>query len=146
MHSQLELLNLAREKLGGVTYYRVGKLLGFTSAYTSALSHSRSLLSAEAAVRLAALCQLPAEYVVSCIEHERARREHADKPELAGTWQRIAEHFGRPAASLLVVAILAGCGALFSGRDARASLAFFWPAAMVRTSNYRRSNLYIMRH
>lgn len=90
-----------------MTYYRISQLLGVTSAYMSRLRDGAAIMSPAMAQKLAELADLPAAYVVACIEHERAEREH--NADLSGTWRAIADAFAKHAAAVIVaVAVLAG--------------------------------------
>lgn len=103
---QKDLLELAREKLGNVTYYRVGKRLGITSSYMTQLRKGKTVMSDELAFRLAEICDLPPEYVVASIECERwlVYGQHRDIDEqMAQMYHRIAAKFR--AASILLVAL-----------------------------------------
>lgn len=116
------MIELAREATGRreakgepVTYYRVSKLLGVTSAYMSRLREGTSIMSADMAHKLARLAEIDPAYAMACIEAERATR---DESETSGTWRALAESLSGKAASILLAACLGVAGV----HDARASV------------------------
>lgn len=113
MHTQIELIESARIATGKregrpepVSYYRISKLLGITSAYMSQLREGRSVMSSDLAVKLGELAELPLTYVAACIEHERAQR--AGNAETSGVWKAIADMVIGKAASILLAVIAVG--------------------------------------
>lgn len=109
MHTTNELLDALAAKHGGASNYRLGKLLNTASASTvQNWRIGRSSLSLDYAIKVAKLLDWPPEYVIACVEAERAGKDDRleQTGEIIATWQRIAERF-KPAA-MLALCVLAG--------------------------------------
>lgn len=67
------LLELLRAKLGGVTDYRLGKVLGMSPQGIAGITQNGGTLSDENAVKLALELDLPPSYVIICMHWQRAK-------------------------------------------------------------------------
>lgn len=70
-----QLLELLRAKLGGVTDYRLAKVLGMTHQGIGVIMNHGGTLSDENAVKLARELELPPSYVLICMHWQRAKDE-----------------------------------------------------------------------
>jgi hypothetical protein len=132
MLEQANLLLLARQKLGNVTYYRLGKELGITSSYMTQLKKNKTIMSDELAFRLAHMCGLPPEYVVASIECERMRK-YGDEPvhlQMAQMYHRMAQKF---VASILLVGLAL---LTVAGKASAAELVLSWSGDCQTTTFY----------
>lgn len=68
-----QLLELLRAKLGGVTDYRLAKVLGIAQQTISTVMVNGGTLSDENAVKLALELDLPPAYVIICMHWQRAK-------------------------------------------------------------------------
>lgn len=68
-----QLLELLRAKLGGVTDYRLAKVLGMAQQSISTIMVNGGTLSDENAVKLALELDLPPSYVIICMHWQRAK-------------------------------------------------------------------------
>ena len=71
--SAQQLLELLRAKLGGVTDYRLAKILGMSPQGISGITQNGGTLSDENAIKLAIELELPPSYVVICMHWQRAK-------------------------------------------------------------------------
>lgn len=67
------MLELLRAKLGGVSDYRLAKVLGMSQQGISSLMVNGGTLSDENAVKLALELDLPPSYVIICMHWQRAK-------------------------------------------------------------------------
>lgn len=141
MLNQLELIEAARvaiaqreNKPEPVSYYRVSKELGFTSAYMSRLREGGYIMSTDAAHKLARLAGIDPAYAMACIEAERAAR---DELETTGTWRAIADALAARAAAVVGAVIMA---AMLAHSESAQASTYTRASAAVRTVD-----LYIMR-
>lgn len=82
--------------------YRLHQILGVTKQAISKYRLGQTAPDDAVAIRIAALLDLPPEYVVACIHQERAR-----VAEEKSLWRSIAEKFaGLAAAALLALTLL----------------------------------------
>lgn len=113
MHTTNQVLDLIAEKNAGCTDYRLSKLMRVTTQAVAKWRHGEAVLSPTMALRAAELLNWPPEYLVACVEHERAARDsrHSidDTGEIKATWQSIAARF-RPAGvpTILIAGLLWG--------------------------------------
>lgn len=68
-----QLLELLRAKLGGVSDYRLAKVLGMSHQGMSTVMVNDATLSDENAVKLALELDLPPSYVIICMHWQRAK-------------------------------------------------------------------------
>lgn len=68
-----QLLELLRANLGGVSDYRLAKVLGMSQQALSYLMVRDASLSDENALTLAELLELPPSYVIICMHLQRAK-------------------------------------------------------------------------
>lgn len=108
MLNQMELIEAARDAITAkegraerVSYYRISKELGVTSAYMSEVRRGRYLISAELAHKLALLSGTDPAYAMASIEAERASRADLDS---SGTWRALAESLGKNIAARILLA------------------------------------------
>lgn len=80
-----QLLELLRAKLGGVTDYRLAKVMGMYPQSISAILTKGGTLSDENAVKLAEELELPPSYVLICMHLQRAKDEST-----RAVWQDVA--------------------------------------------------------
>jgi hypothetical protein len=106
MHTSHQLIELAKQRLAlrngidlPMTDYRLSKLTGIAQATISNWRVGRSRIDNQFASVFADACELPPEYVLACIEHERT-----GDPKLRAIYESIADKFK---AGALVAAILA---------------------------------------
>jgi len=90
MHTQRQLLKLAKERYGLTSFTQLADKLGISR---SALSQFRlgAPFSPGLAMRIADLTGLDSAYVLACSEYQRASR--LEQTEIMPVWARIAEHF-----------------------------------------------------
>lgn len=118
MHTSIELIELAKQRLAlrhslslPITDYRLGKLTGIAHNTLSNWRRGKSRIDRMFASVFADACELPAAYVLACIE-----RESAGDPALQKIYEDIADRFR---AGVMVAAILAaGTGASFPAKQA----------------------------
>lgn len=91
MFSSIELLNLARERQGGASDYRIAKLLGVPQTTVSNYRTGRSLPANPIAMRLAALAEVDPLQAVVAVNLERAGT--AEEREI---WQKLADRLRTP--------------------------------------------------
>ena len=118
MHTTLELIELAKQRLAlrhalslPMTDYRFGKLLKLRQGTVSNWRTGKTTIDKGYADMFADACELPAEYVMACIEHERT-----DDPKIRRIYENIADRFK---AGCVVAAILAA-GMAFAPSPAQA--------------------------
>lgn len=138
MHTTTDLLDALAEKLGGVSDYRLAKILNTSTSNITAYRKGRSRLSVEFAFRVAQHLDWDAAYVVACVEAERAeqdsRLEHTQ--EIVATWARIAAKF-RPALPSILLAALAMFGLMLLPHHVEASEIFGPRSARVASPELR---------
>jgi len=90
MHTQRQLMELAKERNGLDSFTALATRLGITR---SALSQFRlgAPLSPGLAMRIAKLAGLDSAYVLACAEYQRASR--LEQTEIMPVWKRIAKAF-----------------------------------------------------
>ena len=67
------MLELLRANLGGVSNYRLAKVLGMTHQGIGMIMNHDATLSDENAVKLALELELPPSYVIICMHWQRAK-------------------------------------------------------------------------
>lgn len=117
MHTTTQILDAIAEKHGGATDYRLSKLLGTSPSAVNNWRKGRTALSADYALKAAALLDWEPAYVLACMEHERAEKLEATD-EIKATWEKIAQRFKPMAAAILAVILLAG---LLPSQEVRAA-------------------------
>lgn len=110
----IEFIDLLKARRGWTSDYRVAKELGWKQQTLSNYRSGRTSMSGPHALKIAHELEMPAAYVLACVE---AEREPA--AEVAKVWRAIAESLsgiaGRAAAVILV-----GSMCLLASRNARA--------------------------
>jgi len=112
MHTTNDILDAIAAKRGGVTDYRLSKLLETSTQTVNNWRKGRTFMSTEFAHRAAGLLEWDPAYVVACVEHERALRASSeDSTGETGrhlvTWERIAKRFAPKHATGILLAMLA---------------------------------------
>ena len=82
------LLDLAKQRQGITSDYRLAQLLHCNQCTVTGYRHGRSRPTNVIAARLAALCDLDFGHVLLYLAIERA-----DEPEVRATWARVAADF-----------------------------------------------------
>lgn len=139
-----ELIDLAKQQLAirylltlPMSDYRLAQLLDVQQTTMSNWRTGKTRISVEYIDRFARACDLREEYVLACLEAERAK-----SPMVRSIYERIAERF-RPAvnsavlgvAAILAVAALAG----FPSRSEAST--FLLVDGNIHTANSRRSRM-----
>jgi len=88
MHTTPQLLDALARKLGGVTDYRLAKVLGTSMQAVAHWRKGDRHPSHGYAVKIAAELKWPAEYVLACVEHEREPAQ-----DVRVVWQRLAQSY-----------------------------------------------------
>lgn len=73
MHTQTDLLDIAKEQAGIPSDYALAKRLNVTRQSISNMRAGRRIMTDEMALDLADLARLPAGYVLACLNVERAK-------------------------------------------------------------------------
>jgi hypothetical protein len=115
MHATPDFLDLAKKRLAAkhdlelpMSDYRLHKLLDVKQSTLSNWRIGKSHIAPEFADLFARVCEVPEEYVLACIEHERAKSK-----SVRSIYARIAAKFKPSTLIVLCAAILAvGAGAL----------------------------------
>lgn len=113
MHTTIQLLDEISKKYGGISDYRIGKMLGVSgTAVVYSWRKGASAFSQDFALKVAALLEWDPAYVIACVERERAAKDARleQTGEIVATWEKIAERFRPGISSILLVT-----AALFSG-------------------------------
>lgn len=105
------LLDLARERAGIPSDYRLAKMLGVATQRISNWRHDLAWPTLPQAFQLAEWAQLNPAQVIAEIERDRAERQ--GKADTARTWREWAEKLGGIAAAVIVsvTALAGGTGA-----------------------------------
>ncbi len=131
MHTTNQLLDALSAKYGGVSDYRLAKLLNTsTPATVNNWRKGRSGISPQYAVKLADLLGWEPAYVLACVERERTEKDSRildDTGELKATWEKIAARFAPGGAAVILIAGLLWLGV--APKPANASLSA--PAAVL---------------
>lgn len=108
MHTTNQLLDALAEKNGGATDYRLSKLLGTSTSAVANWRHGRSSLSQDYALKVAELLGWHPEYVVACVERERAEKDARleSTGEILAVWDRIGAKFRPKLAVILIAGLL----------------------------------------
>ena len=83
----IDFLDLLKERAGIESDYALAKRLEVTDSAIGHYRNGRSALSRELALKVAAMLDLPAAYVLACAEIERS------PPQVRKVFERIAETF-----------------------------------------------------
>lgn len=142
MLTTIQLIELAKQRLSvrhsiplPMTDYRLGKLLDLNQPTVSRWRTGKSLIDISAAPVFADACELPLEFVLVSLQHERAADERVKK-----ALERIGEAFYKGAAAALAGVILsAGTGANSAGNTANSGSADLSPILLMRTRKVRKN-------
>ena len=123
MHTTEQLLDLAKQRLAlahnlplPMTDYRLGKIMGIGTSTMSAWRTGVRGIGSEFAQKFAEACELPAEYIYACIQHERAK--NAQERSIL---ERIAKQFRNVAAAIVAVGMLFASPIFSGSNDSNAS-------------------------
>ncbi|MDN3921497.1 hypothetical protein [Roseateles violae] len=94
MLSTVQLLDLAKEHQGGVTDYRISKLLGLKPQHVSGYRCNRNTPSNPVAMRLGELAGVDPVEAMAWVNLERASTDEERK-----AWELVLQRCARPAAS-----------------------------------------------
>jgi len=111
MHTTTELLDLLSERNGGVSDYRLSRLIGVRRTAVSNWRRGVSHFGNAEAIRVAKLLNFDPAYVMACANRERSRTD-----EERAIWERVARAIAANAAGAAVVG--AGLSALPSAAQA----------------------------
>jgi hypothetical protein len=109
MHTTNQILDALAAKLGGVSDYRLAKVLNASGTATIGnWRHGRSSLSQDYALKVADLLGWHPEYVVACVERERAEKDARLEAtgEILAVWDRIGAKFRPKVAAILIACAL----------------------------------------
>jgi len=105
LETSLQLLERVRAK-HNVSWYRLVRMIPTSESTMANWKNGRTGIDQRFVTRIAELLEEPPEYILACIEAERA-----PSPELEKIWRGIAEKFRSHAASiLLITALVLGVG------------------------------------
>jgi hypothetical protein len=97
MHTSNGLLDAAALELGGVSDYRIAKLIGCGASRISNYRTGRATMNDEMAARVAELAGFSAEYGIACVGIERAPNDYVKR-----IYRRIAKHANATSAACLL--------------------------------------------
>ena len=133
LETSLQLLERVRAA-HNVSWYRLARMIPTSESTMANWKNGRTGIDQRFVTRIAELLAEPPEYVLACIEAERAQ-----SPELVKIWRGIAEKFRTHAASiLLATALMFGVGNAGNAEAGVPSAAGGSDAAMYIKSNRRR--------
>jgi transcriptional regulator with XRE-family HTH domain len=134
LETSLQLLERVRAT-HNVSWYRLARMIPTSESTIANWKNGRTGIDQRFVTRIAELLEEPPEYVLACIEAERAQ-----SPELVKIWRGIAEKFRTHAASILLVGLaLLGVGNAGKAEAARHSPTGSAGAPMYIKSNRRRT-------
>lgn len=126
MMTTRDFIALLRERLGARTDYALAKSLGKPQTTIARWTRGAGAFGQAEAIEVAAILDLPPEFVLACVEAERAKSDAARR-----VWTSIADRFKATAAAVLAALALGGI-ALFSPGNAEAGE----PTAHCRSTHY----------
>lgn len=91
-----DFLNALRQKHTLQSDYALAKFLGVGATTISSYRVGRSCFDGDMALKVAELLEMPAGYVLACIEEERAER--TKRPQVKAAWRKVAETLAPTAA------------------------------------------------
>lgn len=100
LETSVELLERVRAKQGGVSWYRLQRMIPASETTVANWKKGRSTIDRKFVARIAELLDESPEYVLLCLEHERET-----SAELRKIWKRLASLITSRAASI----VLSGC-------------------------------------
>lgn len=114
LETSLELLERMRVALGGVSYYRIAKVLQVRGSAVARWKAGKGGMARELAPRIAELLAESPEYILACLEHDRE-----PSADVRRIWKRIAEAF-RSKAAAIALTLIGGWGLLSAGNPVSA--------------------------
>lgn len=133
LETSLQLLERVRAK-HKASWYRLARLIPTSESTMANWKNGRTGIDQRFVTRIAELLEEPPEYILACIEAERAQ-----SPELEKIWRGIAEKFRSHAASiLLVTALVFGVGNATKAEASEGSPAAAGSPPMYVMTNRRR--------
>ena len=97
MRTTVQLLDLVKKRLGGISDYKAAAALDVKTATVSLWRTGKSAMGEANALRVAKTLGIDAGYVLACVQAERAKSD-----QVRAAWKRVAKHFKPPAKALLL--------------------------------------------
>lgn len=101
MHTTIELIEAAKEKLGFASDGQLARRLDLSRSAISCYRNKSVTLDDSTAEKIAEILEMPPEYVVACMHAERAR----GTPQRA-LWERMAKRMATAAAVAIFASLL----------------------------------------
>lgn len=106
MNTTIGFIDAVKASQGGISDYRLAKILGITQQTVSKYRTGKDFLGDVTAIKVAALLEIEPAYVLACVHQERSKSD-AER----AAWSSIIERFGGLAASVALGVALGGAPA-----------------------------------